>query len=293
MAITIVSVVSIVVYWMPRNDALQAEPGLLGDIDARDPTARPIDGAANMNPSGVVQAEHLEPVDENSNRGNRGVADGKSETPFIEQMPGTAPAGNYHSSEFGYSVKLNATPWTRWDDLRSVAPSAEWGALLGNYGRFLVIPVVLVDTSEPQEDVDRELLEEFGFEPPAQPPTELEKFQRQGTAGHIYQLTREIAGRENVYQIWILRRNRNAYLVAAWVDRNAAARALGISRSPSDADRDRMQSQLDSQIDAQLDDVLNRFELDNAPAAVVPTVSSEIPRVRSRPRARSLRAVGQ
>ena len=280
--IAIVSVVSIVAYRAPRNEAPQAEPGLLGDIESRDPTAKPIEAASDQNRSGVVQAEHLQPIDDTH---NKGLAGHHAESSFVEQSPGSSPAGNYHSAQYGYSVALTGTAWTRWNDLHVVAPSAESGALLGSYGRFLVIPVALVDLSEPQEEVDRELLEEFGFELPAQSPAELEKFQRQGAVGHIYQLTREVAGRENVYQIWILRRNRNAYLVAAWIDRTAAARAMGLNNDSK--------SRLDSQIDAQLDDVLNRFELDNAAVAVVPTVSSEVPRVRSRPRIRSLRVSGQ
>lgn len=208
----------------------------------------------------VVQAAAIEKTDDNSR------AAGATTPGFEEQNPGNTPAGNFRSSKFNYSVSLAGTRWTRWDDLTSVMPQAEWGALLKNYGRFLVMPVRLQDAESSAETVDRAMLAQFGFQYPNIRTSDLETIQRWGAEGHVFRISRDIGGRENVYRIWVLRRDRNAYLVAAWIDRTAAMNSLGSSKTTGagagkSAAPPVDDEQLDAEVDAQLDAVLSRFKL--------------------------------
>jgi len=268
--IGLISAVSIVAYRSAKRATAQQEPGLLAGVGMR-PDAQPMAETEPSQQTKIVQAAAFENPDESSqpthNRANFGPV-GES---FVEQNPGAIPAGNFHSSRYGYTVTLVGTNWTRWNDLSSVMPEAEWGALLKNYGRFLVMPVQLSDEEASSESVDRTLLAQFGFQYPNMRSTDLETIQRWGAEGHVFRISRDISGRENVYRIWIFRRDRNAYLVAAWIDRTAAMNALGlVEKTGTNAAKTEYPAidgvQLDAEIDSQLDVVLNRFKLNDAAA---------------------------
>ncbi|HZZ27941.1 MAG TPA: hypothetical protein VFE46_08035 [Pirellulales bacterium] len=268
--IGLVSVASIFMYHA-KQPAEQQEPGLLAAVDAQ---AIDGDSASSTAPAAkfdVVPAVALEEASGNPRAADKQYTVAPTSAVFVEQTPGAFPAGNFHSPRYGYSVTLNGTGWTRWDDLAQVVSAAEWGALLGNYGRFLVMPVTLADASASAETIDRTLLAQFGFQYPNLRGTDLEVFQRQGAQGHVFRIAREISGRENVYRIWILRRDRNAYLVAAWIDLTAALSAKLPVNPKLATGLMGSESQFDAEIDAQLDDVLNRFKLDDLAAVNVPS----------------------
>lgn len=273
--IGLVSLVSIVMDRSAKKRSDKQQPGLLAGVETQ-PNPETQNLLHQGEPSGrfkVVQASAVDIADDSPGAGDSHHAVRTASGEFVEQIPGAVPAGNFHSPRYGYTVALAGTRWTRWDDLATVAPAAEWGALLKNYGRFLVMPVLLTDAETSPESVDRALLAQFGFEYPRQRSTDLETFQRWGAEGHVFHISREISGRENVYRIWILRRDRNAYLVAAWIDRTAAMNALatgqntGLHHAASIGGAVINGAQFDMEIDAQLDEVLNRFKLDDMTAA--------------------------
>jgi hypothetical protein len=263
--IAAISTVSIVSYRAARHPDEPQVPATLASVtpDTVAEELKPEDLQGVDQPSRqfkVVQAAAIEKSDDDSR------TTGSTARNVEEQNPGSTPAGNYRSSQFNYAVSLAGTRWTRWDDLSSVMPQAEWGALLKNYGRFLVMPVRLPDTESSAETVDRAMLAQFGFQYPNIRSSDLETIQRWGAEGHVFRISRDISGRENVYRIWVLRRDRNAYLVAAWIDRTAALNSLGSSKSAGagvtkSAAPPVDDEQLDAEVDAQLDAVLSRFKL--------------------------------
>jgi hypothetical protein len=269
--IGLVSLVSIVMYRPAKNAPDKPSPDLLAANETQ-PIAETEKASSPNELSGkfqVVPATALDSaVDDAAANGNRNPVRPASGE-FVEQTPGVAAAGNFHSLRYGYTVSLGGTRWTRWDDLAAVAPQAEWGALLKNYGRFLVMPVLLADAETSPDTVDRTLLAQFGFQYPNQRSTDLETFQRWGSEAHVFRISREISGRENVYRIWILRRDRNAYLVAAWIDRAAAigAWAAGQNTTATSSNPAINGTQEDAEIDVQLEAVLSRFKLDDLTAA--------------------------
>ncbi len=162
-----------------------------------------------------------------------------------EPPPGPKLAGDFHSARYGYTVALEGTQWSRWEDLAQIVPEAEWGALLNSYGRFLVIPVSLGDLDPRPEALDHALLARLGIAYPSDRLSEFQTVERQGVMGHSFQLTRDVAGAENDYRLWVLRRGDIAYLAAAWLDRSAAGGAA-----------------VDAAV---LDDALGRLSFDAAP----------------------------
>ncbi len=78
-----------------------------------------------------------------SPQGNSDTAESGANTDAPEHLSGPKPAGTFHSPRYGYSVNLADTPWVRWENLAEVVPEAEWGALVGDYGRLIVIPLAL------------------------------------------------------------------------------------------------------------------------------------------------------
>ncbi len=270
--IVLVSVVSIISYRSSKHPPINQEPGLLADVGV-DSNAHEI--SADTTAADTPQPKELKVVqtaafigdDKNSAKDNDQPTDHSADVLFVEQNPGVIPAGNFRSSRYGYSVNLSGTDWTRWTDLAMVMPDAEWGALLKNDGRFLVMPVQLADVNPSSEFVDRTLLAQFGFQYPDARSTDAETFQRWGAEVHVFRISRDVSGRENVYRIWILRRDRVAYLVAAWIDRTAAMNQLAASTAGSRDDKTNAPAidgeQLDNEIDAQLDAVLAHFRLND------------------------------
>jgi len=120
----------------------------------------------------------------------------KSDQPLarVEQMTGTKPAGDFHSARYGYTVALEGTRWTRWEDLSQIVPEAEWGALLGEYGRFLIVPVSLGQLDPRPESLDHVLLGLLGIAYPSDQLNDFQPIERQGLSGHSFQLTREVRG---------------------------------------------------------------------------------------------------
>jgi hypothetical protein len=267
-SISLVSLVSIVLY-RARKPIEQpgAESLVTTESQAADENAAPL--VAPSAKFGVVQAVAVEGNNNGPRLGNFDRAVQPAGGEFVEQTPGSVPASNFHSSRYGYSLMLNGTAWTRWDDLSQVVPEAECGALLNNYGRLLVMPVLLADLTASPAEIDRALLAEFGFEYPEQRLPESENIVRQGSEGHAFRLTRTISGRENMYRIWILHRDHVAFLVAAWIDRTAALNSMTAAVDGNQVKAPAVvPSQLDAEINAQLEDALGHFKLDEAAATV-------------------------
>jgi tetratricopeptide (TPR) repeat protein len=143
----------------------------------------------------------------------------------VAAPPGPKPAGDFHSARHGYTVSLNGTPWTRWENLAEVVPEAEWGALLGNFGRLLVVPVSIEGLDPWPEAIDYALLARLGIGYPNDQLTDFQTVDHDGATGHRFQMRREVAGTPNLYHLWLLRRGKFAFLIAAWVDETAAKEA--------------------------------------------------------------------
>ena len=111
--------------------------------------------------------------------------------------------------------------------------------LLGNYGRFLIIPVSLGDLDPHPEALDHALLARLGISYPSDQLNDFQTVERQGVLGHSFRLTRDVAGAENIYRIWVLRRGDIAYLAAAWMEQSADSGA-GIDAKVLDDALDRL-----------------------------------------------------
>jgi Flp pilus assembly protein TadD len=138
---------------------------------------------------------------------------------------GAKPVGTFHSPRYGYTVSLEGTVWQRWEDLAEIVPEAEWGALLKDYGRFLVIPFALGGIDVRQEALDQALLARLGIAFPSDQVSEFEAIEHSGAVGHGFEFSRDVAGNENLYRVWVLRRGGCAYLAAAWIDVAAAEKS--------------------------------------------------------------------
>ena len=169
-----------------------------------------------------------------------------------DQPPGPKPAGDFHSPRFGYAVKLADTPWVRWENLAEVVPEAEWGALLKNYGRSLVIPLALNGLDPRQEALDQALLARLGIAYPSDQLSDFQPLQRGSVTGHSFRLSREVAGAENDYRLWVVRRGDCAYLAAVWFDRAAAEKAEKTDPLAGTSE---------------LNEILSRISFDDAPPA--------------------------
>ena len=180
-----------------------------------------------------------------------------------EQPPGPKPAGDFHSPRYGYEVTLAGTAWVRWENLAEVAPEAEWGALLKDYGRLLVIPLALNGLDPRQEALDQALLARLGIAYPSDQLSDFQPLEHGGATGHSFRLIRDVAGAENVYRLWVVRRGDCAYLAAVWFDRAGAEKA------------EKKDPKTDT---AELDEVLARISFD--PAAASPKIAELNPRQR-------------
>ncbi|HEY2882523.1 MAG TPA: tetratricopeptide repeat protein [Pirellulales bacterium] len=235
--VALVSAVSMAVY--------RAKPA--GDVGK--PVARTASGLA-----GAAATDSHTAGDNTAER----AATGDSET-TVDKPTAAKPAGDFHSARFGYSLNLAGTPWTHWESLSEVAPEAEWGALLKNYGRLLVVPVALADLDPRPEALDSALLARLGIAYPSEALTDFREIELGGAKGHSFHLQREVHGVENDYRLWILRRKQSAYLAAVWFDEAAWAAA-----QPAMAKRETTATvkSPEAEIDAQLDAVLARFAFD-------------------------------
>jgi hypothetical protein len=276
---------------------MNPEPGLLADVGTQPEAHEAVTKGDWVTEPRIIQTAAFESDDRNSANVNSKHPDRSADAPFVEQNPGTVPAGNFHSSRFGYQITLSGTRWTRWNDLPTIMPDAEFGALLKNYGRFLVMPVQLADADASPESIDRTLLAQFGFQFPSMRSTDLETFTRWGADVQVFRISRDISGRENVFRIWILRRDRNAYLVAAWIDRTALLNSLATSpRGANAAHTDAPpidDEKLDAEVDSQLDAVMGRFKLNDATAPAAQSGSNQWQPFRHLVHSRILQAVFQ
>ena len=143
--------------------------------------------------------------------------------------------GIFIRRRYGYSVSLAGTSWVRWENLAEVVPEAEWGALLHDYGRFLVIPIALADLDPRPEALDHALLARLGISYPSQQLTDFKTLEHSGAVGHSFRLSREVNGATNIYRLWILRHGSFAYLAAAWLDASVG-KAASIDPTPRELD---------------------------------------------------------
>ncbi len=88
--------------------------------------------------------------------------------------------------------------------------------------------------------------------------------ERNGAVGHSFHLTRDVAGAENEYRLWVLRRGDVAYLIAAWIDRAAADKADGKLAHNSNAPEARADRTI-----AQIDGIIDRVSFDQSPPATI------------------------
>ena len=213
--IGLVSVVSIIVFRAPSRDMAKAtsaahEAGVIDttatEKQAADSTEQPRPGADDSSTPPAVHST----IDGNVLPASA-VLPGNSTT-------GPKPAGDFHSPRYGYSVSLAGTSWARWENLAEVVPEAEWGALLHDYGRLLIIPMALADLDPRPEALDHALLARLGISYPSQQLTDFKMLEHSGAVGHSFRLSRDVNGAPNIYRLWILRHGNFAYLAAAWLD---------------------------------------------------------------------------
>ena len=117
-------------------------------------------------------------------------------------------------------MALGGTPWTQWENLAEIVPEAEWGALLGDRTRFLIIPISLAGLDPHPEALDHAMLARLGIAYPSQQLAEFKSIEVGPAVGHAFRLTRDVSGVTNVYSLWVLRRGDFAYLAAAWMDQS-------------------------------------------------------------------------
>ena len=185
-----------------------------------------------------------------------GSPDGQSADDSAKMQQAGAPAAgksaDLRSPQFGYSVRLAGSPWTAWADLAEVVPEAEYGTLIGDYARFLVIPVSLLGLEPRPEALDHALAARLGISCPGDPVSDFKAIERPDATGHSFLVARTVAGAKNIYRIEVLRRRGCAYLLATWIDQSKQS----IDSSAA----------VDSKLNDLLADVLRRFEFDAQPA---------------------------
>ena len=152
----------------------------------------------------TAQREVLGPADQQSGGNAASVAEQPAKASENRAAANQTPA--FHSPQFGYSVRLAESSWVPWGDLAEVVPEAEWGALLGDYGRFLVIPFSLLGLDPRTEALDHALLARLAIAWPGDPLGDVKQIVRDGAGGHSFELARDVAGAENRYKILVLRR---------------------------------------------------------------------------------------
>jgi tetratricopeptide (TPR) repeat protein len=188
-----------------------------------------------------------------------GSPEGRSTDVAARPVPGGSPAASqpadFHSRQFGYSMRLAGSSWAAWNDLAEIVPEAEFGALLNGDVRFLVIPVSLLGFEPRPEALDHALLARLGIACPGDPISDFDSVQRGDASGHSFQVARTVAGTKNTYRIEVLRRGGCGYLLAAWIDQ---------SKQPASTDSSREAA--DMKADAALNDIFRRFEFDAQPA---------------------------
>jgi len=189
-----------------------------------------------------------------------GSPEGKSTDVAVNTQPaqGASPAASqsadFHSRQFGYSVRLAGSHWTPWDDVADIVPDAELGALLNDDVRFLVIPVSLLGLEPRPEALDHALAARLGIACPGDRISDFDSVQRGDARGHSFQVVRAVAAAKNTYHIEVLRRGGCAYLAAAWIDQSQPSASSDSSREATD-----------TKTGAALADIFRRLEFDAQP----------------------------
>jgi tetratricopeptide (TPR) repeat protein len=192
-----------------------------------------------------------------------GSPDGKSTDVAAKPVSGGSTAASqsadFHSPQFGYGVRLAGSSWAAWDDLAEVVPEADFGGLLHDDVRFLVIPISRLGLEPRPEALDHAFLARLGIALPGDPVSDFNSVQRGDASGNSFQVARTVAGTKITYRIEVLRRGGCAYLVAAWIDQPKESASIDSSREAAD-----------KKTDAALKDIFQRFEFDTKP--VSPTI---------------------
>ncbi len=129
------------------------------------------------------------------------------------------PLHAFVSPRYGYSVDLSDTPWQPWENVREVAPDAEFGAVAGNYAGCAVIPIALAGREPRLEAVTAALLARFGLRYDSMELRNLHAVANPN--GQRFEVTREVAGHKFDYHFQIAQQEGCAWLVAAWANQAA------------------------------------------------------------------------
>jgi tetratricopeptide (TPR) repeat protein len=142
--------------------------------------------------------------------------------PDLEALP-SARIKAYRSDRYGYAVDLSETAWTVWEDRENDAPSADFGAVIGQHAAFMVVPAYLMGLDANLDSVTYALLQRMDIEYPSKGITDLDHVEADGVAGYDFRFTRKSGTSEYVYRMRVRVRGGEALLLSGWVDKGVAS----------------------------------------------------------------------
>ena len=142
-----------------------------------------------------------------------------------------APAGDFHSPDYAYSVRLAGTPWTRWHGLARDFPEAEFGAQLGLDSGLVVLPVNLLGTEPHLEGLNQAFLARLGIDYSSAKLRNFREIEVGGLPGYDYEYRCKIDGDNYHYVLRTVRGNGFGYFIAAWTTSRSADRVDELKRA--------------------------------------------------------------
>jgi tetratricopeptide (TPR) repeat protein/NADH:ubiquinone oxidoreductase subunit 6 (subunit J) len=120
------------------------------------------------------------------------------------------------TSPFGYTVDLQGTAWTKWDNVAQNTPRAEVGGKHGPAICFLIAPFFYGSEQPPPEALNKALLTVLNIDPQKKELTGARPTSEAGMTGQTFTYSRTTDGILFGFRLKILMRDGCAYLLAVW-----------------------------------------------------------------------------
>jgi tetratricopeptide (TPR) repeat protein len=129
---------------------------------------------------------------------------------------GTTPFESYTSPKFAYSLDLKGTAWLHYNKISTDYPAADTGGTIGDYGAFLVVPIVFADERPHLEALTQVLLKAVQIPYPHNDITNLTPLVHGDMEGYELGYREVFEGTPYTHKIRILAGNKIGYLVAVY-----------------------------------------------------------------------------
>jgi tetratricopeptide (TPR) repeat protein/transglutaminase-like putative cysteine protease len=129
---------------------------------------------------------------------------------------GTTPFRSYTSPKFAYSLDLKDTAWLNYNNISTDYPAADTGGTIGDYGAFLVVPIIFTKERPHLEAITQALLKAVQIPYPHNDITNLTPIARGDMEGYELGYSEVFDGTPYTYKIRILAGNKVGYLVSVY-----------------------------------------------------------------------------